>query len=206
MQTEVKDNPYVAVVAKKHRNLKKKMEKIIKIEAQIQSGKALDEEQKIMYTTKSSVEKSLTDLKAILSAFEDVAKEEKEKCPEATSHNRIASEEPTEESKGNDSRASPEVMPADETKDVVSTKVAVVEQFESQPAASMNASLEVVLKAVHVFTRYAFVVGKCLPEPVERLGIMLVGYPDGSALPPTEEVALTRAIDTCVLYQNVSAC
>ena len=72
MQTEVKDNPYVAVVAKKHRNLKKKwgihllifllkhncsfiyiffrMEKIIKIEAQIQSGKALDEEQKIMYT------------------------------------------------------------------------------------------------------------------------------------------------------------
>lgn len=41
----------------------------------MQTGKALDEEQKILYTTKPSVEKSLADLKAILTAFEEVAKE-----------------------------------------------------------------------------------------------------------------------------------
>jgi chaperonin cofactor prefoldin len=51
------------------------MDKILKIEAQMQDGKALDEEQKIMYTTKSNVEKSLADLKAILTAFEEIPKE-----------------------------------------------------------------------------------------------------------------------------------
>jgi chaperonin cofactor prefoldin len=59
----------------KHFCLLYRMDKILKIEAQMQDGKALDEEQKVMYTTKSNVEKSLADLKAILTAFEEIPKE-----------------------------------------------------------------------------------------------------------------------------------
>lgn len=55
------------------------MEKILKIESLIAEGKQIDEEQKIMYTTKSSVEKSLADLKSVLQSLEEVAKEEKDK-------------------------------------------------------------------------------------------------------------------------------
>ncbi|KAJ1438300.1 hypothetical protein B484DRAFT_214953 [Ochromonadaceae sp. CCMP2298] len=79
MQIESKDNPYLAVVAKKLRNTKKKLDRILNAEAQLSSGKPLDEEQKVLFASKGAVEKSLADMKALLVALEEVAKEAEEK-------------------------------------------------------------------------------------------------------------------------------
>jgi hypothetical protein len=68
-----KENPYVAVVAKKHRNLKKKLERIAKIEQQLTSGKPLDSEQQQLFNSKGSVEKAVKDLASLKQQLEEVA-------------------------------------------------------------------------------------------------------------------------------------
>ena len=52
------------------------MEKIVKFELQLASGKLLDEEQLALVHSKKSVEKSLTDIAAIKAQLEEVAKEQ----------------------------------------------------------------------------------------------------------------------------------
>ena len=51
------------------------MEKILKIEVQMQTNKPLDEEQKVLYSTRMNVEKALADMKALQTQLEEVAKE-----------------------------------------------------------------------------------------------------------------------------------
>lgn len=125
------------------------MEKIIKIEALIAEGKQIDEEQKIMYTTKSSVEKSLTDLKSVLQSLEEVAKEEKDK--EAHSGNQLShtsscqslSNAGTEESKGPEEVAGGNVR-----------KVAVVEQCDTAVFSGYSdAALVKLLRALNLYAR-----------------------------------------------------
>lgn len=70
------ENPYVAVVSRKSRNLKKKLERILKVEAQLKEGKKLNEEQLILVASKSSLEKALTDVESIKTQLEEVAKQE----------------------------------------------------------------------------------------------------------------------------------
>lgn len=70
------DNPYVAVIARKLRNLRKKYDKILAVEAQSAAGKKLDEEQLGMLSSKQSIEKSLSDLEALKTSLEEVAKQQ----------------------------------------------------------------------------------------------------------------------------------
>lgn len=151
-----------------------RLDKILKIETQIQEGKVLDEEQKIMYSTKSSVEKSLSDLKAILSAFEEVAKEvlrishllfcvtvphyvpycndhiKKERESGAPNgHSHLDGEE---ECKGSDVRANPTL--GEPTADSSSSKKAVAVVEEEPEKSTDRAELTtLLLKAIHVFSR-----------------------------------------------------
>lgn len=112
------------------------MERILKIESQILAGKPLDEEQKIMYTTKSSVEKSLADLSGIQSALEEVAKEERERGGDSSSS---LGDRGSEETKGQD------------TGSVENTKrVAVVETSCSLESKSASEVVEVLLKTIYV--------------------------------------------------------
>lgn len=133
-----------------------RMDRILKIESQILTGKALDEEQKIMYTTKSSVEKSLADLSSILSALEEVAKEERERSGESSSSlNDMASEE----TKGQDAGA------------VESTKqVAVVETSCSFENKSTSEVVEILLKTICVVRQS----GDKAHEDVRSLGQSLL--------------------------------
>jgi hypothetical protein len=52
--------------------------------------------------------------------------------------------------------------------------------------------------------RYTFVVGKRLPEEVERLGVLLVGYPHAVPVGLAEAALLPAALATFQLYRNVS--
>jgi hypothetical protein len=72
----VADNPYVAVVGRKQRNLKKKLEKITKAEAALEAGKTLDEEQNVLLSTKPQVERALADFAAVRLQLEEVAKQQ----------------------------------------------------------------------------------------------------------------------------------
>jgi len=72
------DNPFVAVVARKQRNLKKKVDRIQTIEEQYRAGKTLDEEQLILVSSKPAIEKQLADFKVIKAQLEDVAKQQSE--------------------------------------------------------------------------------------------------------------------------------
>jgi len=54
-------------------------EKILKIETHLVEGKVLDPEQRAIVLTKATVEKSMTDLKTLLTQLEDVAKEVRER-------------------------------------------------------------------------------------------------------------------------------
>ena len=54
-------------------------EKILKIETYMVEGKVLDPEQRAIVLTKTTVEKSMTDLKTLLTQLEDVAKEVRER-------------------------------------------------------------------------------------------------------------------------------
>ncbi len=52
------------------------MEKIVKIEQQLASGKALDQEQLALLNSKKSVEKALADVAALKAQLEEVAKQQ----------------------------------------------------------------------------------------------------------------------------------
>jgi len=108
----------------------------LKIESQILAGKPLDEEQKVMYTTKSSVEKSLADLSGIQSALEEVAKDERERGGESSSS---LGDRGSEESKGQDACA------VEHTK-----RVAIVETSCSLESKSASEVVEILLKTIYV--------------------------------------------------------
>lgn len=131
----------------------------MKIESQILSGKALDEEQKIMYTTKSSVEKAILDLQSIQTALEEIALEERGKNgAEQGSQSSFGVSEVSEEMKEHDSRAIPAKV-SDSNK------------------GNMNDTVEKLLKAVQVIFRYEVVTNSALPENVSSLKLVLTESP-----------------------------
>ncbi|CAM9353839.1 unnamed protein product, partial [Discosporangium mesarthrocarpum] len=75
-QYQVADNPYVVVLNKKTRALKKKLEKIRKTETFAASGRTLNEEQKVLLAGKSNLECLLREHDRIRSLLEGVAKAE----------------------------------------------------------------------------------------------------------------------------------
>lgn len=68
----------------------------MKIEAQLQGGKELDNEQLVLYESKCSVERSIVDMQGLQTQLEEVAKEQ------LTATATESATEPTEESKSGD--------------------------------------------------------------------------------------------------------
>jgi len=134
------------------------MEKILKIETLILSGKFVDEEQKVTYTTKSSVEKSLADLKGIQTALEEVAQEEQDRAGGGQSSSAHAGS--SEESKDSDAAASPVEFPLSEKRVAVAESDDVVEKL---------------LKTFQVIHRYEAATSKPLPVDVASLSQALSG-------------------------------
>lgn len=141
------------------------MEKILKIETLILSGKFVDEEQKVTYTTKSSVEKSLADLKGIQTALEEVAKEEQDRAGGGQSSSAHAGS--SEETKDSDAAASPVEFPLSEK------RVAVAESDTSEV-------VEKLLKTFQVIHRYEAATSKPLPVDVASLSQAISGSVSGA--------------------------
>ena len=67
------DNPYVAVVVKKLRNLKKKVEKVSKLDGELKAGKPLNSDQLQSIKSLGELERSLADIESIKVQLEEVA-------------------------------------------------------------------------------------------------------------------------------------
>ncbi len=69
------ENPYIACIIRKQRNLKKKYETIMKTEAKFAAKKeTITPEQLVLLATKEDVEKTIADLQGIRTALEEIAK------------------------------------------------------------------------------------------------------------------------------------
>jgi hypothetical protein len=68
--------PPTSAAAKKVRSLRKKAERIAKTEEQAASGRPLNEEQKLLVSTKDAVLKALAESSSLLAMIEDVARAE----------------------------------------------------------------------------------------------------------------------------------
>lgn len=167
------ENPYVGTVARKLRNLKKKLEKIATYEAQRASGKALDKEQMALLETKSSLEKSVYDLASIKTQLEEVAKAESDKAanPDVT-----AVETNTEAVEQVDQGAQSTVADAE-----------AEQQTTPVPENSGNVveAVSKLLKLLHVYQRYQNATNSALPENVDFFGKLLLGWTSIKAFPDT---------------------
>ena len=72
-------NPYIILVSKRLRNLKKKEKKIIEVDSLRQSGKILIEDQLAILASRQYVERNIEDLESIKNSMEEIWKEEQEK-------------------------------------------------------------------------------------------------------------------------------
>lgn len=69
------DNPYLAIIAKRQRNLRKKINKINEVEDKLNSNTPINADQVAILAQKQAIERSLVDLDAIKIQLEEVAKE-----------------------------------------------------------------------------------------------------------------------------------
>lgn len=185
-----KENPYVAVASKKHRNLKKKMEKIAKIEQQLAAGKPLDQEQTVLLNSKRSVEKALQDVATLKAQLEEVAKLQLEE-----QQGKSGSSQPAADEEREVVETSEEQQADYETANVETNTDAQyqlnVEQYAvstmTEPDAEVSRQHEVdhrldleekvnkLVKALHVYQRYKEVTGRNLPDNVDFFGRTLLG-------------------------------
>jgi hypothetical protein len=119
----------------------------------LQSGKALDEEQLILMSSKPSVEKSLLDLKALQVSLEEVAKEEKDRenggCTSPVKSTSY-SNEPADECK--DSGVSEPVVSSTGASATVSTGVAAAATgVASEIDDAVLSAVRKLLELIHVY-------------------------------------------------------
>lgn len=165
----LEENPYLAVVNRKARNLRKKLASIAKAEAQLLTGKALNEEQLVLLASKPSVERAISDIDIIRVQLEDVAKDlVKIKIVETPQEEVVIVEVPP----------APEIV----EQIVISTEpeVVVVEQrqplFDEQYINSLVlAQVHKLIKTLHVCSRYQSITGTSLPADVDYFGKCLLG-------------------------------
>ena len=70
------ENPYLQVISRRSRNLKKKLNKVDEAEQKMKSGKTLNDEQLSLVASKGLVERMLSELDAIRASLEEVEAEE----------------------------------------------------------------------------------------------------------------------------------
>lgn len=127
------------------------MEKIVKIEQQLASGKALDQEQLALLNSKKSVEKALADVAALKAQLEEVAKQQLVgvQCSSSGTAVDISLQE---EQQGKVSAAPETTEEVEEKVEVQETEEPVVEEQENivndTVAAETNTELDFQLRVV----------------------------------------------------------
>eukprot|EP01031_Cornospumella_fuschlensis_P046368 gene46368-56779_t len=178
------ENPYLAVVAKKNRNLKKKLDKILQVEQQqaANPSKVLQPEQIALLQSKSSVERSISDLKAVREALEEVAKSLEANASAPTSApaptetaTQCEGGEVSDVQTATDAVEQAAVSTMTESAEAESNGSAEKKEGEAAGVVDLEAPVRKLLKALHVYERYKSVTGQSLPENVDFFGKSLLG-------------------------------
>jgi hypothetical protein len=69
------ENPYLTVIYKKQRAIRKKLDRISALEIQFQNGKILNEEQLVLYHSKIHIESAMHEMESIKTTMEKIASE-----------------------------------------------------------------------------------------------------------------------------------
>jgi hypothetical protein len=208
------ENPYVAVIARKHRNLKKKLEKIAKAESQLSLGKVIDEEQQILLASKKAIEKSVTDLLQLRQQLEEVAKLEEDavrqkELEQATSAAsafgstaNASNFESSEERKGSPEAEGITVGTfTDFALEIQQLAASTMTEPEETPAAPIDLRAEVqpmlvkLMTALNVLQRYESVTGKKMDAKFQYFAQTLLGL--------TSLSTFQSALDTSVKFADL---
>jgi hypothetical protein len=176
------ENPYIAVANRKVRNLKKKLQNIQKVEAQVATGKSLNEEQLVLLSTKPAVERAMLDIEALKAQLEEVAKEvgliELNTAAAAAAAAAAAPEEPVVEAPAPVEVAAVTVLEAATETQPIEQVAMSTQCDEAQPLAAapppasdgpvydaefvqsvLQAQVRKLLKTLHVCSRYHIITG-----------------------------------------------
>lgn len=182
---------------------RRRLERIAKAEQLLAQGKVLDEEQRILLSSKKAIEKAVTELQSIKQLLEDVAKqEESEKAtsaPAATSAATAETKQEEAETSGQDAATFTEsaeqyaagTMTEEDEYEAQAPEVDIKEQF--------NVFIERLIKALHVYQRYTNVTNQPLPDTVMYFGSTLLGLTSISSFQDT----LNNSIRAAGFYLHV---
>jgi len=187
-------NPYLIVVGKKLRSLKKKLEKIVKIEVHKLTGKDLEEEQLILLANKQGIEKSITDLEALKIQLEEVAKQLEEEeakkfpippteevCIETdqnfgTLHSTASQYDSSVVDSSTEMFEDPKLLAVSQNLPPLDNhhQSAILDPTDiSMPV--LESKMKQLLKVLHVCLRYKDSTGRNLPEKLDFFGKTLLG-------------------------------
>lgn len=201
------ENAYLVPIQKRLRALRKKLERIVVVETQQASGKQLQEEQRVLLSSKPHIVAALHDMEALRSQMEAIALSQTSSA--AASASEPAPEpvcEPSAPEPFEEPIPEPEPIPAPPSfTDVANDPILVIPE-PVQPAISeeylanmLHFQSFCLLELLQVHTHYSAVTGNALPAEIEFLGQALLGL--GA---PEIDTGLHNALYLATLYCNVS--
>lgn len=177
-----------------------RLEKIVKCEVQLASGKALNDEQLQLLSSKTVIEKTLIELDAIKVQLEEVAKEQTIVIP-ATIPHIIPEVVPDVTSCPHPTPVESEPMTESLSEPSTVNEIEVVEPVKVSEASMSVEELSLkLLKVLHVYTSYSRVTGNPLPQNLDYFGKTLLGLTSVAGFAQT--LLLSRR--SAQLYWDVS--
>lgn len=182
-----------------------RLERIAKAEQLLAQGKVLDEEQRVLLSSKKAIEKSVTELLNIKQQLEEVAKleESSKKDGSPASTTEVIPEEKEEE----DAPAQDATTFTESAEQIAAATMTEVEEPFEEPVVpeidlkeAFNQFIERLIKALHVYERYTHVTSQPLPDTVMYFGRTLLGLTSISSFQDT----LNNSIRVAGFYLHVS--
>jgi hypothetical protein len=179
------------------------------LESSVASGKALDEEQLILYSSKNSVEKAIADIGQLKEQLEEVSVQELALAEaskvvvavETSTDINTTEEVSTETFAVEQSSISTQYETAEEPKvQVIEAPSPIQTSVPVVDIASLENSVKKLLKVFHVVMKYTATTGHRLPSNVDYFGQTLLGQTSLGGF----DVALEGSLRSAGTYLNVS--
>lgn len=188
-------NPYITIIAKRLRNLKKKLKKCDEVEAIRVSGKPLLEEQLAVLASRLTVERNIEDFESIKAAMMELWKDEQSKSAAAASSiaaSEVVSQPPELE-------AIPDVPPPQ----AISEPAPAPVEPQNHPMAieEIGTRIRHLIRALHVSIKYSPTTGNPLPPAVDFFVQSVLGKTSVQPFTAT----LEASVRTAGLYLDVSS-
>jgi hypothetical protein len=176
-----------------------RLEKIKQLESTFLLGKAMNEEQQVLISSKAGVERSLVELEAIRTQLEEVAKDEEKRIADEQAAPVLAPVPAPAPEPEPEPEPTPTPAPAPVV-EVVKVFHHVTEASPREVLKLLETPLKKILKALHVCARYDQTTGRVLPPTVDFFGKALLGMTSIRSFPETLDMSLRSA----GYYLNVS--